>query len=339
MKNIKRYESVFTEARKDEEITVIIFDKKKIRWEIEIERTWRNGYMEFTMSGKGKGSVGQNLDRVVPVDINQKRLINFWKIYHLKEINDKIWKEILKVVDILKEKERIRREAETVSWEDIDDDKIVALAQHLDMTAEEAMDTISEERGDCSYSVGRTDYLVCDDNEADRLTEEYIENLIDDIGISAFNGWENYVKSDWFEDALREMEESYAYEIENERDRTYGNRLIQEMYDAGIIDDDDFEQDEDGDPIYDEFTGNIDSARDEYIDYLVDRDGDPVEYYKDNFGDDAFNNVVTKNNLVAIDAFIIYAISVDGRGHFLNRYDGVEYEENVGRETYYIYEQ
>ena len=38
-----------------------------------------------------------------------------------------------------------------------------------------------------------------------------------------------------------------------------------------------------------------------------------------------------------IDDFVSAAISADGRGHFLNPYDGVEYEEQTGDTVYYVY--
>ena len=36
-------------------------------------------------------------------------------------------------------------------------------------------------------------------------------------------------------------------------------------------------------------------------------------------------------------AFVEAAVSADGRGHFLNPYDGAEHESNVAGEIYYIY--
>ena len=35
--------------------------------------------------------------------------------------------------------------------------------------------------------------------------------------------------------------------------------------------------------------------------------------------------------------FVDSAVSADGRGHYINRYDGNEYEVKVGRKTFYIY--
>jgi hypothetical protein len=38
-----------------------------------------------------------------------------------------------------------------------------------------------------------------------------------------------------------------------------------------------------------------------------------------------------------LQEFVDSAISADGRGHYINRYDGNEHEVKVGRKTFYIY--
>ena len=38
-----------------------------------------------------------------------------------------------------------------------------------------------------------------------------------------------------------------------------------------------------------------------------------------------------------LDEFVDSAIGVDGRGHFINGYDGNEYEVKIGDKTFYIY--
>tara|TARA_R100000773_G_scaffold242_1_gene407 strand:- start:738 stop:1241 length:504 start_codon:yes stop_codon:yes gene_type:complete len=38
-----------------------------------------------------------------------------------------------------------------------------------------------------------------------------------------------------------------------------------------------------------------------------------------------------------LQVFVDSAVSVDGRGHYINRYDGKEHEVKVGRKTFYIY--
>ena len=50
---------------------------------------------------------------------------------------------------------------------------------------------------------------------------------------------------------------------------------------------------------------------------------------------DTIYNLVQK--LDSIEDFVSAAISADGRGHFMNSYDGNENEETVNGETFYIY--
>jgi len=38
-----------------------------------------------------------------------------------------------------------------------------------------------------------------------------------------------------------------------------------------------------------------------------------------------------------LDGFVEKAVEIDGRGHFLNNYDGREYEVEINGKTYYIY--
>lgn len=45
----------------------------------------------------------------------------------------------------------------------------------------------------------------------------------------------------------------------------------------------------------------------------------------------------TNTNRHPLQGFVDSAVSADGRGHFINRYDGTEHEVKVGRKTFYIY--
>ena len=49
------------------------------------------------------------------------------------------------------------------------------------------------------------------------------------------------------------------------------------------------------------------------------------------------NNSAIERLIGDMDSFIESAISADGRGHFLNTYDGDEHEETVNDQTFYIY--
>ena len=56
---------------------------------------------------------------------------------------------------------------------------------------------------------------------------------------------------------------------------------------------------------------------------------------------DAIVSLIKQGNIQPqhdpLQGFVDSAVSVDGRGHFINSYDGNEYEVKVGRKTFYIY--
>ena len=157
------------------------------------------------------------------------------------------------------------------------------------------------------------EYVVYIDEEADNAYKDYMHNLIDDLGIDAFNQYfiMNYVQPEWFEEALKEMEESYISDIRHEKSSDpdkWENRLEEEMSEYNV------------------------ETENEFLERLIDNAGDPIEYYKSNFGDKDFNNIVENNNLIDWDEVIEAAESQDGRGSMAS-YDG---QENISDE-YYIY--
>ena len=135
---------------------------------------------------------------------------------------------------------------------------------------------------------------------------------------------------------MRESEEFYADDIESEDDNEYGNRLIHEMYDEGILEDDDFEKDEDGEIDYTRVkeTVDIDSKKEDFVDKLVENMGDAVEWYRSEFGEDELARTVRDNNLIDADAVAEEAIDWDGVEHFLASYDGEEIELDDGWYAY-----
>lgn len=181
------------------------------------------------------------------------------------------------------------------------------------------------------YSVDGETYIVVTEDEADQLLRDDVENFIDDVGLSGFTPWffdwikDNALDMDWFEDACRESEESYAYDIAYE-----DGRLEEECVDAGIISSDDL--DEDG-----KYTGDLDLSE-EYAEYLFNRvdseyAGDFVQWYVDNFGD--LSRDTLKYVSYDLDTIVDEIKSQDGYGSNLARYDGTENEEN----GYYIFRQ
>lgn len=192
------------------------------------------------------------------------------------------------------------------------------------------------------YETPEGDFYVFTEEEAREAAEESVRNFIDDVGITGFTenfqDWifNNAIDKDWFEEALREMQSSYAYDIKDEDDDEFGNRLIRELYEEGIITDNEFGEDEEGNVDYTKFEYDEDDYIDEYVDLLVDNSGDPVEYYRDNFGDRDFNAVVIQNNLYDEDMIIDEVISWDGVAHQLATYDGDEIELPNGLFAYRI---
>ena len=186
------------------------------------------------------------------------------------------------------------------------------------------------------------EYLVLDSDEAREAAIEAVKNDLDDMGIESFTddfkdwAYRNAIETDWFDDALRESEEFYADDIESEDDREYGNRLIHEMYDEGILEDDDFEKDEDGEIDYTRVkeTVDIDSKKEDFVDKLVENMGDAVEWYRSEFGEDELARTVRENNLIDADAVAEEAIDWDGVEHFLASYDGEEIELDDGWYAY-----
>lgn len=216
-------------------------------------------------------------------------------------------------------------------------EKIEALAELLGVDESE----ITQGYDDNVFEVsdGR-EYLVLTEDEADEAFYDYEMNLIDDIGISGFTPkfqkriLSEFIKDDeWFEDAYREMEETYAYDIADEYDDTYGNRLVQECYDNGLIDDEDFGTYENGDIDYTDCSLSVDELAERLTEYLVDSIDDYVEEFKFEFGEDELNEVVKRHNLVDWDAVIEETKELDGRGPMLAGYDGVE----IDWDDYYIY--
>jgi hypothetical protein len=213
-------------------------------------------------------------------------------------------------------------------------------------TEREAMDNlfdnfgISNSYGDY-YECDSMEFLVFDDyDEAESAARQYVINVIDDIGFTDILGWEDYVDEDWFEDAMRESYESYAEDIASEDSDKFESRLVEECYDRGLIDDDDFyERDGEIDYTdcfrYDQYALQEMLADDLVSDELI--DGYASKWYVDNFGEESFNEVCVENNLIDEDEIADYVVRSDGVAHSLAGYDGQEHTYDLDGVTYFIY--
>ena len=220
-------------------------------------------------------------------------------------------------------------------------EKIEALANYLGCEVDE----IQEGYDDNIFEYGDEEYLVCDDyDDAVSKAEESFLNLVDDLGGEMFDikGLEwvinKNIDEDWFRDAFEEMEYSYVSDIEDEKDNRFESRLISEMVDNGILDEDeDFhyaEDDEDEEyPILNDDV-DLDAKKDEFVEDYLDSISDFVEEYKFEFGSQALYDAVEQNNLVDWESVAEEVVSMDGPANELASYDGDEIELEDG---YYAY--
>jgi polyhydroxyalkanoate synthesis regulator phasin len=153
----------------------------------------------------------------------------------------------------------------------------------------------------------------------DYFNQDWLSNYID------IDGAENYLT-----EVFDEWNTSYANDIKMESDKNYSNRLISEMVNAGIMDDEDADSE------------NAESMAEnlipEFVDYMTNeqiQDGrGGLKYYESNFGKEQTMKMIKENNLIDIDEATEGAISEDGVAHFISSYDGNEIELPSG---YYAY--
>lgn len=181
-----------------------------------------------------------------------------------------------------------------------------------------------------SLKDGRT-YMVVDEDEAREAVVNEIDVLLDDLGIEgftpAFQEWikENALDTNWFEDTIRESNQSYVEDIEDE-DGEYGSRLLEELVETGLYTVEEVESED----------FDVEEAKERYVDYLSDVD-DPIEYFIDNYGKETFKYALKHGDIdLDIQAIADEAIVWDGVAHFLARYDGREIELDNGLFAYRV---
>ena len=129
----------------------------------------------------------------------------------------------------------------------------------------------------------------------------------------------NYIDGrDFFEEALNEMNDGYVQNIEYEDDSKYANRLIAELVENGLMDEEDAESD-----------NAEELAEDLKYDYMLllteqqlEDGNDGLDYFINNFGESETYKMVLDNNLINIDEASKDAVQEDGIANFLSSYDG-----------------
>ena len=206
-------------------------------------------------------------------------------------------------------------------WAKIDQDNIDKLAAALGVD-KSVIKRNGEQYGLPCYSVGKEQYppeyiVAQDEDEVFSACQEEVESLIDDVGIFDALQWDNlggieqYLSDeDYFKEAFREGYESYVQDI---ADEDGGNRLKEEMAEAGV------------------------DTPEDLVDYLVDTIDNYAEEFKFQYGSESLEQAI-KGGFVSLDytALTQDLIDIDGAGHLLSSYDGKEIELSDGYTAYRV---
>ena len=203
------------------------------------------------------------------------------------------------------------------------EEKRQALANYLGCDVEE----IEEGYDENHFSHDGEDYAVYTDSEADQATYDYMENIIDELGLDAFTpamqDWivENAIdNTDWFDEALEEDANNYVDDLSDDE-------VVEEAIGYDIIDEDDaYIEDEDGNQeINPEL--DIEDLGEQLVQAMVDGEPNAYEWYKTNFGENQIRELI-QNGEITLDyqAIADECNNWDGRGNSLASYDGEEIE-------------
>ena len=152
-------------------------------------------------------------------------------------------------------------------------------------------------------------------SDAENQAIEICKNIIEDCGMTDLLIYQaevqGMINESWFKDFWREHNEFQAYEEEIEY----------------VATEEELEQLDNGEIAEDEI-------RENYLNTLnVAIDGQWMDEYKFQFGDEEFQKVLVQEGLIDIEELAKYCVDIDGVGHYIASYDG----EEIEHEGYYIY--
>ena len=156
------------------------------------------------------------------------------------------------------------------------------------------------------------EYYVLTNEEAQEIYVDLQTELINDFGFEGFTEYaqqyiiDNCLNIDWFNEAMNESNENYVYDLEEED--------LQELLDEYDV--------ETAEELINEFNSQYENG---------------YQWYKEIFGTEDIQYLIDKHDLLNIDAVIEFCQEVDGRGHTIASYDGIENEVEIDNTTYYIY--
>ena len=219
----------------------------------------------------------------------------------------------------------------------LDQDKVLALADELKISPEDIKEgyryDIFEIDGDSEHA--GEEWMVLTEDEADQEAKDQIIGIMDDLGLEAFTPqfreWilENCISGDWFQEVHEEDCWTLIDEFDYEGDDEFGTRLVRELYDAGLVTDDDFEEIGEGEVDHEVLLEDVDieELKAALVDHMMDTEPDHIEWFKNAFGTGDLYRLVKDGKVdLNTDMIVQEAIDLDGRGHFISGYDSVEHE-------------
>ena len=238
----------------------------------------------------------------------------------------------------------------------IDVYNIVPVGNFYDTTEFEVIDS----------SVSNNKYAVGDDDEMKSSCEDYIENLIDDIGYEGFNaGFArqyldteaiiSYAEDVYYQD-VNDSPDSYFDDSErmlsNKQEETIEILRKRIEYNANTISRLEEQMDGENDDDIQEKIDELNELSEEYIAEIEEIEEDPDGDFPEDLIDDKIKDLVSDvrydpesfmdsfglswSEYVDKDEFIEGVINADGYGHTLNSYDGTADEVYVGEKLFYV---
>jgi len=238
----------------------------------------------------------------------------------------------------------------------IDVYNIIPVGNFYDTTEFEVIDS----------SVSNNKYAVGDDDEMKSSCEDYIENLIDDIGYEGFNaGFArqyldteaiiSYAEDVYYQD-VNDSPDSYFDDSErmlsNKQEETIEILRKRIEYNANTISRLEEQMDGENDDDIQEKIDELNELSEEYIAEIEEIEEDPDGDFPEDLIDDKIKDLVSDvrydpesfmdsfglswSEYVDKDEFIEGVIEADGYGHTLNSYDGTADEVYVGEKLFYV---
>ena len=152
------------------------------------------------------------------------------------------------------------------------------------------------DRGSQDFSIYGDTVMKVSESSAEQYTKDRIRDYFEmDEGLSNINVL-NYLDDSaesFFDDYQEESNRYYAQDILGESADGYPNRLAEELVERGIVDEEDAQKDDfDAEDYIDEFVEDMNNQE------------DSIEWYRINYGEEEFAEVVRNNNLIDIDEVV-----------------------------------